>query len=837
MSDYGKAQYLICAEYRDNPVLNPGDVEPDKWSEANCSFAGEARPGEFYPLQLVVYAAGAEIDDVSVTLASLHSPDGGVIAAESMNCFHTDGVDYSGEPMRRRVAVVQGEVQSLWIGVQVALDAAAGIYEGVWAVEVDGEERQVHISLRVNGEPLHDFGDGELWRHSRLRWLNSSIATDNSVTKPYTSVTISGRTAGCLGRTLTFGCDGLPEAIVSMFNRAVDGFVVEGRDILASPIALTVETTDGPIVWTGSGATLSERTDSLVAWKAASAGDGLVMTVQAMLEYDGYVDYRISVKAERPVDIRDIRLEIPFRADVARYLMGMGRKGGYMPETLAWQWDPDKQQDALWIGDIYAGLRCRLKDRHYVKPFVNIYYRHRPLKMPDGWYNGGKGGALVAKENDAVVFRAYCGERTMSPGDELHFDFDLMVTPLKPIDLEGHWNNRYYQVMPEYSEMGELRKKALEGGANIINLHHGIDVNPYINYPFFETEALAAFVNETHSSGIRAKLYYTLRELTDRVVELKALRSFGEEFFPKPNGSVESVLWQGDAVEWVRKRLGDNVIPAWKQAIVKGKYAGEIDSAVITDGTSRLVNYYIEGLRWLIEQADIDGIYIDDVAYDRLTIRRVRKVLDRMKEDCLIDFHTWNHMNDMAGFGNNMIVYTELFPYLDSLWIGECYQYDEESPDYWLTEVSGIPFGMMGEMLEGGGNPWRGMIYGMSNRMGWMGEGPEQMWKFWDRFGIQNAQMLGYWHPDNPVRTGRDDVLATVYRHQNDKLLIAIASWCSETVECALEVDWAALGWHAANVRVGAPEISGLQAERTELSLGAVRLEPLKGMLIVANRM
>jgi len=36
--------------------------------------------------------------------------------------------------------------------------------------------------------------------------------------------------------------------------------------------------------------------------------------------------------------------------------------------------------------------------------------------------------------------------------------------------------------------------------------------------------------------------------------------------------------------------------------------------------------------------------------------------------------------------------------------------------DYWLTEVSGIPFGLMGEMLQDGGHPYRGMLYGMTAR-------------------------------------------------------------------------------------------------------------------------
>ena len=39
------------------------------------------------------------------------------------------------------------------------------------------------------------------------------------------------------------------------------------------------------------------------------------------------------------------------------------------------------------------------------------------------------------------------------------------------------------------------------------------------------------------------------------------------------------------------------------------------------------------------------------------------------------------------------------FPYIDSLWFGEGYDYDAP-PEYWLLEVSGLPFGLMGDMMH-----------------------------------------------------------------------------------------------------------------------------------------
>ena len=60
----------------------------------------------------------------------------------------------------------------------------------------------------------------------------------------------------------------------------------------------------------------------------------------------------------------------------------------------------------------------------------------------------------------------------------------------------------------------------------------------------------------------------------------------------------------------------------------------------------------------------------------------------------------------------------ERLPFVTSLWFGEGYDYNR-SPDYWLVEISELPFGVSGEMLNyrDGGNPRRRMLYGMSGRL------------------------------------------------------------------------------------------------------------------------
>jgi hypothetical protein len=253
---------------------------------------------------------------------------------------------------------------------------------------------------------------------------------------------------------------------------------------------------------------------------------------------------------------------------------------------------------------------------------------------------------------------------------------------------------------------------------------------------------------------------------------------------------------------------------------------------VICNGTSRWHNYYLEGLDWLARNTGIDGLYIDDAAFDRTVMQRARKILARRRSGALVDLHSANQFNARDGFANSANLYLELFPYLDRLWFGEYFDYDAP-PDYWLTEMSGIPFGLMGEMLQDGGNPWRGMIYGMTSRLPWAGN-PRPIWQLWDEFGIEDSRMIGYWAPTCPARTNRAAVLVTAYVKPK-KALLALASWAEESVHVALSVDWATLGIDASLATLRAPAIEGFQPVARFHPGEQIPVEPGKGWLLIVE--
>jgi hypothetical protein len=134
-------------------------------------------------------------------------------------------------------------------------------------------------------------------------------------------------------------------------------------------------------------------------------------------------------------------------------------------------------------------------------------------------------------------------------------------------------------------------------------------------------------------------------------------------------------------------------------------------------------------------------------------------------------------------------------------------------------------------MLQDGGNPWRGMLFGMTSRLPWSGD-PRELWRFFDAYGIADTRMIGFWVPGAPVRTGRSDVLATLYQGPARSIL-ALASWAADSVLLRPEIDWSRLGLDPARGRITAPPLPGFQPGANFRPGAPIPIAPGKGWLLV----
>ncbi|WP_426661118.1 glycoside hydrolase domain-containing protein [Rhodanobacter aciditrophus] len=819
--------WLLFPETREHPIRMFSQI-PGRWAGrgAGGDLADHALRGEYLSFQVGLWTARAAARDVQVRFGDLHGPGGATIPATRFTCFNLGGIDYAGKPFTDRLDVAQGRVQPLWMGLDIPADARPGIYRGTLTVSADGARpREVPLAITVDTGEAVAHGDDDPYRLTRLRWLNSTLAQDDTLVKPFTAVTVHGHRLGILGRTVTLAPSGLPAQIDSRFDERMTGFAKTPRALLAAPMRLLVQDAGGAHAMNAGGTPkIAVDGPGKVHWQVAGQAGPLRGEVTASLEMDGTLSYAIALTAMQAVKLNDIRLEIPLKGDVAQYELGLGRTGAPAPDSYAWKWNVQNNQDGAWIGAVNAGLEFHLRDEHYRRPLNTNFYHQQPLVMPSSWDNAGQGGITLTRDGARYVVKAFSGARTMAAGQTLHYDLVLRVTPFKTIDPPQHFAERYFH---KYADLDQIKAE----GANVVNIHHATPINPWINYPFLTPAAMKAYIDAAHARGMEVKIYDTIRELSDRAPELPMLESLvgcriGGDGKAAPGPCSEVISpGKGGGFSWLQEHLDGDYIAAWH--VPENR-----DAAVVDAGQSRWHNYYIEGLDWLARNVGIDGLYLDDVAYDRTTMKRVRKVLDAHRPHALIDLHSASQFDARDGYVNSALLYMGLFPYLDRLWFGEEFDYEHTSPAYWLTEISGIPYGLMGEMLQNGGNPWRGMVFGMTNRLPWTGGDPRHLWQLWDAFGIGQADMIGWWVHDTPVKTGNPDVLATSYVRKGDKTLVSVASWAPRKVDVQLHVDWKALGLDPSRVRVVAPAVEGFQPAATFRPGEAIPVEPGKGWLI-----
>lgn len=809
-----RKDFILFPEDRSNPIKMTANL-PYRWIQKGIvtAFTGQASRGEQYSFQIGLYAI-QKTSIAELRFTALSNGKGQTIPAANLSCINTSGTDYKGQPFTKTIEVPAKQVQALWCLVKIPEAALAGIYKGSVTVHSPGRKPYtMAVILKVSDKVLPDEGISEPWKQTRLHWLNSTLFQENTVIEPYIPIRVNNSALEFLGRTVTLNADGLPKQVETYFTTEMTGYAKDPTPILDQPIHFTVASASGSLVSlpVSSNLAFTTKQAGTVSWTATSGNKQVSMQVQGSLEFDGFMTYNVKFTALEDLELSDIALQIPFKKEMARYMMGLGQIGSRRPAAFSWKWNvAQKNQDGAWIGAVNGGIQYSLRDENYSRPLNTNFYLQKPLHLPASWGNENKGGVMMAENSQSVLVNNYSGDRKLKKGDTVFYNFTLLITPFHPINTDFQWENRFFHKAAPIDTI-----KA--SGATVVNIHHANRINPWINYPFIEHRAMKGFIDSAHHNGLKVKIYNTVRELSDKAYETFPMRSLGHEIYSPGKGGGYSRL---------QEHLGKDYIAAWFVPEIK-------DAAIVNSGMSRWHNYYVEGMNWLTQNVGIDGIYLDDVAFDRITMKRIKRALTKDGHPGIIDLHSANQFNKNDGFNNSANLYLEHFPYLNRLWFGEYFDYEKNNPDFFLTEVSGIPFGLMGEMLEGGGNPWRGMVYGMTNRYPWSPEAdPRNIWKAWDDFGMKGTSMIGYWSASCPVKTSDPNILATVYKKPG-AVLVSIASWAESTTTVTLQIDWESLGMHPYKASITAPGIKNFQDAKSFRQSEPIVIEKNKGLIII----
>lgn len=335
---------LLVVEDRTRPVRMVRHL-PQLWharlkahgGDSLATFRGNARPGEAYTFQVALYASRQNITISHVVYSS-------ELQALSPSCMNLEGSDYWGRPyIPSEVArtVPQGEVRSFYIAGTIP-NSTSGPHtiEGtVTLVGVDGVQYSATASIAVSGGLIDNGGDDEIWRNTRVQWLNSQIGLIGStLPPPFTPIDFgmgsSARTISLLGKSVTVGADGLlarvdvasdpnsPEKPTTALAAPVRFDILVG----GKPIKMSI---DIPAKLSSDAHRRSVSWES--KWTQASSGSGaLSAQVSASLDFSGYADYVVAVNASGlPANI-GVELVIPMAVENTHFALGLSRPGGLL---------------------------------------------------------------------------------------------------------------------------------------------------------------------------------------------------------------------------------------------------------------------------------------------------------------------------------------------------------------------------------------------------------------------------------------------------------------------------------------------------------------------------
>ena len=763
----------------------------DRSADTLNSLSITLRPNQNNSFQILVVIPKEVVIVVNVTFNS-------VPAGVSLLCFNTEAVDFWG-----RVSALQPTVYGLlplWIGASVNYNTAPGSFNVSGEVNLNatsGSLFSLPFSLSLTIEdttPLPDGNDTP----PRLHWLNSRLGNnDDSVPRPYSPLVVNTSSAlpasfTLQGKSIEVGSNGLPTAISTFGVSASPSLDARGPTMLLSDAGVDIRVVlNGNAIYFPSFETVSfTGNGSVYAWEtvAADVTGAVLLSISSSVDFSGYItiDVTVAPTAGTP-DNSTLSFELVVQANPLNVLygMGLGTRGGYISNmfstssaTRSWSWDGVNGNNGVWLGSTTGGFMLKLKgDDPLWQASVPYDDKSSPLPPPN-WNNDGAGGVLLTRNGSVTGFSG-----ALPFTSALSFKSSILVTPVKNLNLTESFSLRYAQLdgPANYSFLAEQ-------GASVVNMHQGNVVNPFINYPYLTNELMNSTAAQCQALGMKYSIYNTMRELSNRCVETFAMLAFEETYV---NGDGQS------GADWLKEHVGNDFLPAWSTPIPIGPFV--LDAAMRVVALSRWNNFYVEGIQQMMRDFNLDGIYLDEIAYDRVTMMRMKKLLDQ--RDGVIDHHS-----DSGAFCvSPVMIYAEHYPFISKLWYGEGFNYDKATPDYWLVEMSGLVFGLTADMLRYPGmtpEHFKGMLFTSSNR--WQGGQdpttvttdpfvPVALWKLWKDVGISDSRLYGWWLGDVdptllPVTANSSDTRVTTYALPT-RALIAIASFVDVPVTVQLSVN------------------------------------------------
>ena len=397
-------------------------------------FRGEAMRGEYFTFQLGAYAARRPLLLTATWTDLVGRSHRQILSSSRLRCTNLPKGSIA---EREGLLVGAGEVLAFWFGLDVP---KSGIVADTYVARVVLSEKTpraaagegsagevvaegIRVEITISDALATQSGDNELWRHSRLRWLDSTVG-DSTVGDSTVGDSTAGDEPAANGSSVNGGlsrlrgsrgcalgqadCIAVENAAYGTLLSAPGGrqlgigstglplsLRVGGAELLAAParlrllrahLGLTLSP-DGPLH-------LERRAGGAVSWRqklrAEEASvrvhiwgsmevDGLaqmsaeIQIVQRSSQMSAEIRRRTAeeeVSSNATIALDDVRLELPLVSSMVPLINGFDIKGNERPNQVLWRWDgkqttQDHGQRGLncrvWLGSARAGLQLNLQ--------------------------------------------------------------------------------------------------------------------------------------------------------------------------------------------------------------------------------------------------------------------------------------------------------------------------------------------------------------------------------------------------------------------------------------------------------------------------------------------
>ncbi len=244
-------------------------------------------------------------------------------------------------------------------------------------------------------------------------WVGSDIGVSDELPEPWTPVRADGGAVRCWGREYAFEDMPLPAGIESA-----------GAQLLTSPVRLVARAGGQLQSWRGAQVQWTEREDTHATGRLTAEADGARLAADLLCEFDGMMRIDLEVAPADGRAIEQLVLEIPLRAEHAKYL------------HLA---------DASWGGSVSTALPAEGWEHHFM-PFVWLGDEQRGLQWfaesDEGWRPAEPERVIsIDRREGRVLLRLHMLEEPLPAGESFRTTFGLQATPVKPLDPEHrHWH-------------------------------------------------------------------------------------------------------------------------------------------------------------------------------------------------------------------------------------------------------------------------------------------------------------------------------------------------------------------------------------------------------------